>query len=93
MFNGLEYNHYQFRIWDKDHDAKECYKKNQNPNCSKNKLQAVEAEHDFNVLRSNHIVITEVKNLLLTMTTREELLKKTQCILLFGQRKSSLKWA
>ena len=62
VLHGLKYSHYQFRIWDQNHNPKDCSKKTQNPNCDKKNLHADEAEHDFIVIGSNYIVIIEVKN-------------------------------
>ena len=61
VIHSLKYTHYQYRMWDPDHNPKECSKKKRQPNC-KNGLYSDEGENDFVVIGPNYIVLIEVKN-------------------------------
>ena len=62
VIHGMKYSHYQFRMWESNHDPKNCSQKKEKPNCNKNVLHSDEGENDFVVLVPDYIVLIEVKN-------------------------------
>ena len=56
VIHGLKYTHFQYRMWLKKHDGKNCSK------CNRKRLNCDEGENDFVVIGPNYIVLIEVKN-------------------------------
>ena len=69
VIHGLKYSHYQFRMWESNHDAKKFKQKKEKPNCNNNVLHSDEGENDFVVLGPDYIVLIEVKNAVNEMST------------------------
>ena len=61
VIHSLKYTHYQYRMWDSNHSAKECSKRKEQPTCKKG-LNSDEGENDFVVIGPDYIVLIEVKN-------------------------------
>ena len=56
VIHGLKYTHFQYRMWLKKHDGKNCSK------CNQKRLNCDEGENDFVVIAPSYIVLIEVKN-------------------------------
>ena len=61
VIHGLKYSHYQYRMFDANHQVRECSNRKQQPNCKKG-LHSDEGENDFVVLGPNYFALIEVKN-------------------------------
>ena len=71
VLHSVKYTHFQYRMWEIDHEAKTCKKCQKHPNC-------VEGENDFIIIGPNYIVLIEVKNPDEDLTYQKELLHKAE---------------